>query len=448
MTSKYKKYPEYKDSGITGIDQIPKSWDVVTIKHIVSTPITDGPHETPKFTDEGIPFISAEAVSSGKIDFNKKRGFISEETNNIYSKKYIPQKYDIYMIKSGATTGVTAIVETDRVFNIWSPLAVVRCKQGINPYFVLNYMRSYSFLESVKLNWSFGTQQNIGMGVIENLYITKPSTNETEKIANFLDYETSKIDSLIEKQERLIDLLKEKRQSVISHAVTKGLNPDAPMKDSSVEWLGEIPEHWYGSKLKYLTNQIIDGAHFTPTYVDEGIPFLRVTDIHNKVIDRENTKYIPKNEHEELIKRCNPQKGDLLLSKNGTIGITKVIDWDWDFSIFVSLCLIKFKRERLSPYFFRYIFQSSVIDEQLFHSSKKTSISNLHLDKINELVFAIPPMEEQSILITYLDGVSDKYGGLINRAMKQIILLKERRTSLISAAVTGKIDVRDWNRPE
>ena len=109
-------------------------------------------------------------------------------------------------------------------------------------------------------------------------------------------------------------------------------------KDSGIPWLGEVPEHWEVKRLKFLTNKIVDGAHFTPTYVNEGVPFLRVTDIQEKNIDMEKIKYIPLEEHQELIKRCNPQKGDLLLSKNGTIGISKKIDWNWEFSIFVSLC--------------------------------------------------------------------------------------------------------------
>ena len=203
---------------------------------------------------------------------------------------------------------------------------------------------------------------------IANIDIPLPQKQEQTKIATFLDRETKKIDRLIEKQQQLIKLLQEKRQAVISHAVTKGLanlsgtnlnvggydggpkgermdsasKPKIKMKESGVEWLGGIPEHWIVSRLKYLTKLIIDGAHFTPTYVGEGVPFLRVTDLHNDVIDRAKVKYIPLDEHEQLIKRCKPKKGDLLLSKNGTIGLTKIVSWDWEFSIFVHCCPVNF----------------------------------------------------------------------------------------------------------
>ena len=294
--------------------------------------------------------------------------------------------------------------------------------------------------------------QSSAIGQLSTLQISPykvalPSYQEQSLISDYLDHETAQIDTLIEKQQTLIQLLKEKRQAVISHAVTKGLNPDAPMKDSGVEWLGEVPEHWKVAKLKFYTNQIVDGAHFTPTYTDKGIPFLRVTDIHNDSIDMNSIKYIPRHEHEALIKRCNPQKGDLLLSKNGTIGIPKVIDWEWEFSIFVSLCLIKFK-ETLTSHYAEYFFKSHEIKEQISGLVKQSTVINLHLDKIQNFWFAIPPVSEQHETVNVLNTKIEKFDGLIGKAEKAIQLMQERRTALISAAVTGKIDVRGWVAPE
>ena len=209
-----------RDSGVEWLGEVPEGWDVVPIKHIVEIPVTDGPHETPNFIDEGVPFISAEAVSSGKIDFKKIRAHISEEDNERYSLKYSPKIHDIYMVKSGATTGVTAIVETHVNFNIWSPLAVIRCKEDSSPYFVLNFMRSINFQEAVELNWSFGTQQNIGMGVIENLIVTKPPLVEAIEIVENLKIKFSLYDSVIGKALNQIDLMQERRTALISAAVT------------------------------------------------------------------------------------------------------------------------------------------------------------------------------------------------------------------------------------
>jgi len=209
-----------KPSGIEWLGDVPEHWEVMSIKRIVSDPITDGPHETPEFQDEGVPFVSAEAISSGHIDFSKIRGHISAHDNERYSRKYSPIPYDIYMVKSGATTGVTAIVEGRTDFNIWSPLAVIRCGKKSSPYFVLNFMRSRNFLEAVTLNWSFGTQQNIGMDVIGNLACTVPPLPEQTVIVKFLNIELTKLDTLTNEAHRAIDLLQERRTALISAAVT------------------------------------------------------------------------------------------------------------------------------------------------------------------------------------------------------------------------------------
>ncbi|MES2401672.1 MAG: restriction endonuclease subunit S [Pseudomonadota bacterium] len=209
-----------KPSGIEWLGDVPAHWDVVPIKRIVSVPITDGPHETPNFIEEGVPFVSAEAVSSGSINFSKVRACISEEDNARYSLKYAPQLHDIYMVKSGATTGITAIVEGRTDFNIWSPLAAIRCNANSVPHFVLNFMRSKHFQEAVTLFWSFGTQQNIGMGVIENLACTVPPVNEQHAIAAILKTESEKFDTLTTEAQRAIDLLQERRTALISAAVT------------------------------------------------------------------------------------------------------------------------------------------------------------------------------------------------------------------------------------
>jgi len=209
-----------KDSGVEWLGEVPAHWTVSSIKHIVASPVTDGPHETPNFPDEGIPFVSAEAVSSGRLDFEKKRGYISVEDHQRYSLKYRPQRGDIYMIKSGATTGVTAIVETDDDFNIWSPLAVIRCNGSCDPYFILNYMRSRNFLEAVTLNWSFGTQQNIGMGVVENLSVPVPPKIEQSQIARALAVQLEGLELLSAEAETAIALLAERRSALISAAVT------------------------------------------------------------------------------------------------------------------------------------------------------------------------------------------------------------------------------------
>ena len=210
-----------KDSGIDWIGEIPEHWNQSKTLYVLSMPITDGPHTTPDLFDEGIPFISADAVSDGFINFENKRGYISESFYEECCKKYIPQRDDIYMIKSGASTGRTAIVETDEIFTIWSPLAVFRANKSIMvPRFLLYVLRSEGYQKQVENNWSFGTQQNIGMRTLERLIVCYPPISEQQSIASYLDTKCAEIDDLIAIKQSKIEELKEYKKSVIYEYVT------------------------------------------------------------------------------------------------------------------------------------------------------------------------------------------------------------------------------------
>ncbi len=210
-----------KDSGIDWIGEIPEGWSTGKTLYVLSMPITDGPHTTPDLYDDGIPFISADAVSDGYINFNNKRGFVSKEFYDECCKKYIPQLYDVYMIKSGASTGRTAIVETQETFTIWSPLAVFRANPEVMiPYYLLYMLRSDGYQKQVETFWSYGTQQNIGMRTLEKLIVCIPPLEEQRAIASYLDTKCSEIDSLIALKQTKIEELKEYKKSVIYEYVT------------------------------------------------------------------------------------------------------------------------------------------------------------------------------------------------------------------------------------
>ena len=217
------KVAKTKPSGIPWIGDIPEGWEVSKTLHALCMPITDGPHTTPDLFDDGIPFVSAEAVScgNGRIDFDHIRGYISEAFYNECSLKYIPQRDDIYMIKSGATTGRVAIVDTDRRFTIWSPLAVFRCNlQRAKPRYVFYYLQSSAYQGQVELAWSFGTQQNIGMRALEELKVVLPSLAEQQAIADYLDEKCAAIDALVAEKEALIADFEAYKKSLIYETVT------------------------------------------------------------------------------------------------------------------------------------------------------------------------------------------------------------------------------------
>lgn len=210
-----------RNSGIDWIGEIPEHWDTGKTLYVLSLPITDGPHTTPDLFDDGVPFISADAVSDGYINFDNKRGFVSKEFYDECCKKYIPQLYDVYMIKSGASTGRTAIVETQEIFTIWSPLAVFRANPEVmTPYYLLYMLRSDGYQKQVETFWSYGTQQNIGMRTLEKLIVCIPPLSEQRAIATYLDTKCSEIDSLIALKQAKVEELKEYKKSVIYEYVT------------------------------------------------------------------------------------------------------------------------------------------------------------------------------------------------------------------------------------
>jgi len=212
---------ELQDSGYEWLGQFPIDWQLIAIKRIVSTKITDGPHETPEFADDGAQFISAEAIKNHQIDFSLRRGFISWELHEQYCRKCKPQKRDIFVVKSGATTGNVAYVNVDFEFSIWSPLALIRCDERIACYkFVYYVLLTDVFRKQVELSWSFGTQQNIGMRVIERIKVPIPSVAEQREIAAFLDDEVFKASEIRANIESQILTLEAYRKSLIHECVT------------------------------------------------------------------------------------------------------------------------------------------------------------------------------------------------------------------------------------
>jgi type I restriction enzyme S subunit len=209
-----------RDSGVEWIGDVPEHWLVVPLKRLVSRPITDGPHETPVKQAEGIPFVSAEAVGQGRINFHKIWGYISLADHARYSKKYSPQAGDIYMVKSGATTGITAIVEDDREFSIWSPLAAIRPNELVEPKFLLAALRSTPFIDGIAINWSYGTQQNIGMKTLSNLPVVVPSIEYQRGVLSKLDADENRYERLLDASQRSVALLQERRSALITAAVT------------------------------------------------------------------------------------------------------------------------------------------------------------------------------------------------------------------------------------
>jgi len=285
----------------------------------------------------------------------------------------------------------------------------------------------------------------IGWDDLKNIKVALPPLFEQRILSRFLDHETTKIDALIHEQERLIELLQEKRQAVISHAVTKGLNPDVPMKDSEVEWLGEVPAHWRVLALRRLVNEHKQGYYTTAGYVDDGIKLLRITDL--EADGRLSLSRCPQVPNTPETKNYIMEYGDVVFARTGGAGSFGVFEHSEE-AVFASyLIRFRFNRAQVSPGFLRHLLLSDVFQKQVASQIHGGVNQNIHAEDIKNVSVALPSMDEQYRIGLYLDDLESQYKALSEEAWKSVELFKERRSALISAAVTGKIDVRDWQPP-
>ena len=440
---------EMKDSGIEWIGEIPREWEVTKTLNGLSMPITDGPHTTPELFDDGIAFVSAEAVSSGNgiIDFSHIRGFISQEFYDECCKKYVPEIDDIYMIKSGATTGKVAIVNTlEPVFTIWSPLAVFRSNTNIIwPKYLYYQLQSDGYQKQVQLGWSFGTQQNVGMRVLEQLKITIPPLPEQQSIADFLDTQCAHIDSVIEKTCAAVEEYKKLKQAVITQAVTKGIRPNREMKDSGIEWIGEIPREWRMTKIKVGVSKV--GSGKTPSggaevYADEGIVFLRSQNIYDTGIVIDSPTFIT-NETDEEMKNTRVQPNDVLLNiTGGSIGRCCIFpNYLKQANVNQHVSIVRvIKTIILSEFMHLYwISDLGKMSIQLFQTGGNRE--GMTADAIKNSPIAIPDLPEQSEIVAYLDEKTAAIDSLIQKKEQLITELEAYKKSLIYEYVTGKKEV-------
>lgn len=277
-----------------------------------------------------------------------------------------------------------------------------------------------------------------------------PSYTEQQQIANFLDRETAKIDTLIEKQQNLIALLKEKRQAVIGHAVTKGLNPNVPMKDSGVEWLGEVPEHWEVCRVKQLSIFITSGPRGWAEYLtDFGEEiFLQSGDLNDRLgLELETAKRVAPPKNAEGI-RTKLNEGDVVVCITGANTGRVAISGPQTSTVYINqhLSLIRPNKKNILPDYLG-TFLSSSVSKSYFDVTQYGLKEGLSLTNVAEAPLCCPPIDEQLDIISHVDTVSSQMGILEDKAIGLVQLLQERRTALISAAVTGKIDVRHWQPP-
>ncbi|CAK1847875.1 type I restriction enzyme, S subunit [Vibrio crassostreae] len=452
--SRYMPYLKYEAQDIEGLEVLPSNWEVKQVRYILkdgAEGIKIGPFgsalKLEDMVEKGFRVYGQENVI--KKDFTLGKRKISDiKFREMEVYKIFPQ--DILITMMG-TSGKCAIVPDDVSEGIIdSHLLRVRVKpEYIRPeFFKLLIDESPEIAYQIKIQGKGSIMHGLNSGIVKSLFLPVPSTEEQDFILSFLDHETAKIDTLIDKQLQLIKLLIEKRQAVISHTVTKGLNPDAPMKDSGVEWLGEVPDHWRVCRLKHIAtiqSGIAKGGKDLSGKTLISAPMLRVANVQDGYLKLEDVHSIqiePK-----MLERYSLKYGDVLMNEGGDndkLGrgaiwreqVQNCIHQNHVFSI---------RTQGIEPEWLDTLTRASYAKFYFFSVAKQsTNLASISATNIKETPILVPPEEERKEILLHLDHQLARFDALENKCESQISLLKERRTTLISATVTGKIDVRNW----
>ncbi|WP_433704174.1 restriction endonuclease subunit S [Paraburkholderia sacchari] len=435
------RYLQYKDSGAVIVGAVPHHWQMKPVKAVASIN-DDVLPETTEPTYE-LTYVDIGSVSLGS-------GIESTET---FTFKDAPSRArrlvrDGDVIVSTVRTylkAIASIVEPPENLVVSTGFAIVRPLDMIAPGFAKYALQSPTFVDAVISRSTGVSYPAINASDLARIALPVPPRDEQSAIASFLNRETSKIDSLIAEQEKLLKLLAEKRQATISHAVTHGLNPDVPMKDSGVAWLGNVPAHWRVVPLKRLLADVKAGpfgsALTKEMYVSSGY---RVYG-QEQVIPADfsiGDYYIDDSKYREL-QQYSVRGGDILISCVGTFGKIAIVPENVEPGI-INPRLIRVRvGASLSGRYLEAVLRSSVVFEQLSMVSRGGTMDVINIGTLNAVTLAVPPMREQEGLLAFLDEETTKLDQLKSEAENAIDLLKERRGALISAAVTGKIDVRE-----
>lgn len=459
--AKYKAYSEYKDSGVEWLGEIPAHWRTNKLRYL----FTFGKGLTitkENLQDEGIPCINYGEIHS-------KYGFeISPKINLLkcVDKKHLKDNSDSLLLKGDIIFADTSedvdgsgnfsqLISDDIVFAGYHTI-IAKPSNRKNWRFYAYLLDSKELRSQVRYAVKGVKVFSITQAILRGLSVWLPTDDEQEKIAAFLDHETAKIDNLIEKQKQLIELLKEKRQAVISHAVTKGLNPDVPMKDSGLDSLSKVPAHWFKSKLANtgdgtkgcFVNGPFGSDLLASELKDEGVPVVYIRDIKSTGYKRKSAVYVTPQKSQQL-EICKLSSHDVIFSKVGDPPgeATVYPENKPDAIITQDVMRVRVNKKIYNPYFIAYLLNSDLGRLTINDISVEGTRKRVSLGDFKTTQFIFPPLDEALLIVSFLNDKCTKIDLTILNANQAIMLMQERRTALISAAVTGKIDVRHWRAP-
>jgi type I restriction enzyme, S subunit len=428
-----------KSTGLQWAPEIPSDWRAIPLKHICkfTTGWTPPTGDAESYIGDNL-WANISDMGPRILSDTAKR--ISDQAVGRYGMVSSPAGTLLFSFK--LSIGQISFVGTEMFTN--EAIATFYPSDDLALSFAY-----YALPEMVPRNASeniYGAKM-LNQQLIRSAILLVPPLREQTAIAAFLDQETAKIDALVAEQKRLIDLLKEKRQAAISHAVTKGMKPDAPMKDSGIEWLGEVPEHWYLSSVGRVCSYMSYGFTNPMPVADEGPFMLTANDIDHGRIRYESARRTSQDAFDDLLTdKSRPKRGDILLTKDGTLGRIAVHDGQVA-CINQSVAVLRTGSE-VAPAFLAHALADGVYQERMIYEAGGTTIKHIYISRLAKMPIALPPQSEQLAIAESLAETTAKFDELIAAVKEMQHLLIERRAALVLAAVTGRIDLRSIGNVE
>lgn len=428
----FPRYEKYKDSGIKSLGKIPQDWEVQSIRNVTNF--------KSKRNRPDLPILSV--YREYGVILKDSRDDNHNATSLDISNYKVVNIGDLVINKMKAWQGSMGISQYDGIISPAYIICTVNQDQ-VKPKFLHYLLRSKPYI-GVYNALSYGVrvgQWDMHYEDFKKICIPIPTFDEQKRIIGFLDRKTEEIDRAIAHKKRLIELLEEQKSIFINQAVTKGLNPNAPMKDSGIEWIGKIPKHWKIVKLKHLSNKITDGEHISPNIQKTGIPLLSAKDVRERFINFDNCAFINQKDAEKFWKRCKPEIGDLLIiSRGATVGRIGLVETNQFFCLMGSVILIKPKNIVDSNFLYFSLNQQDV-KNNITQISDASAQQAVYLIDVKETRISLPPLVEQIKISKSLNEKTKRYEELIKKEELAIEKLKEFKQILIAEAVTGKIKI-------
>ena len=401
-----KKAPKLRFPGFTD------DWEQRKLLDLLSQPITDGPHETPDLVDKGVPFISVDAIVDNKIDFHRKRGFITEEYDLECRKKYAPQRDDVYLVKSGSTVGKVAIVETDTRFNIWSPLAAMRANRDLLlPKYLYHFLQLKDTQQEVFAKSKGGTQPNLSMRILEKFNVRLPGMDEQKKISDCLD----NLDHLITLHQRKLEHTKDLKKSMLQK-----MFPKKGEKNPEIRFPG-FTDDWEQRKLEDEFSDFIVPMRDKPKEFGGNIPWTRIEDLEGKYLNGTlSNQYVT----EDTVKKMNLKiipKNSLIVSSSATFGVVAVVTQDLITNqTFIGLVP---KEIETIDYWYAY-FNSDEVKKYMRLQSAGSTIFYIARESFEKMPVTIPSKYEMIKIGQHFNNL-DRLITLHQRELEHLKLLKK-----------------------